>query len=141
MNPGAPRLPPWLDRALKSPLAAAAALTLGVKIGHEVSRLRAEDINPREFKQNMGGHIGAVTGTTVGLGVGWLVGRLVPGAGNLIGAFAGGLLGEMLGERLGRKGIERLHRASDQAEDRSGSAEAGLSGSEGTADEEGNAGG
>lgn len=111
------RLPPWLDRAFKNPITAAAALTLGVKMGHEVSRLRAEDIDTRQFKQEMGKHIGAVSGTTIGLAAGWFVGRLLPGVGNIVGAFAGGLLGELLGEKVGRQSIERLQRSSKDEAD------------------------
>ena len=111
MLPSSPQIPPWLDRVMKNPLAAAAALTLGVKMGQEVSRLRAQDISPEQFKEKMGGHIGSVSGTMVGLVTGWFIGRLVPGFGNVVGAFTGGLLGEIIGEQLGREGVERLHRS------------------------------
>lgn len=95
---------------MKNPVTAAAALTLGVKVGHEVSRLQAEDIGTEEFKQKVGGHVGSVSGTALGLAAGWFIGRLIPGMGNVLGAFAGGLFGEMLGEQLGRRSIERLRR-------------------------------
>lgn len=97
----APRIPPWLDKSLNSPLAAAAALSFGVKLGKDGSSLRDGSISSEEFRKRLASNIGSVTGTGVGGVLGYAVGRLVPG-GSLIGAFTGGFLGEMGGEVLGQ---------------------------------------
>ena len=89
-------------------MAAAAALSLGIKIGQESTLLRSGDINRDEFRKRTGRHVGAVTGTLAGAGIGTVIGRLWPGGGTVIGAFMGGMLGEMWGERVGRLAVDRF---------------------------------
>ena len=103
------KLPDWLERSLKSPMAAAAALSLGVKLGQETARLGRGEIDRNEFRRRAGLHVGAVTGTVTGAGVGALLGRLWPGgAGTIIGVFMGGVVGEVWGEKVGRTAVDRL---------------------------------
>lgn len=103
-----PRIPEWIRKGLNHPMAAAAAMSLGIKLGQESTRLSSGDISREEFRKRAGQHVGAVTGTMAGAGAGVIIGRLWPGGGALIGAFLGGMLGEMGGERLGRATVDRL---------------------------------
>ena len=109
MRPAA--LPPWLSRALRHPVASAAAMTLGIRIGQELSRLRRGEIDREEFEKRAAQHLGALGGTLTGAGLGWSLGRAVPGLGAILGAFSGGLVGHLGGERMGRAGAERVSRS------------------------------
>lgn len=101
-------LPPWLTETLNSPVAAAAALTLGVKVGQEAYKLQTGEIDPEQFKRLAGRHVGAVTGTMTGAMFGSFVGKLIPNVGRIVGAFGGGVAGQMVGEFLGRQVAERV---------------------------------
>ncbi|MEL7367285.1 MAG: hypothetical protein AAFN74_00090 [Myxococcota bacterium] len=111
------KLPDWIDRGLKHPMAAATALSLGIKLGQESSKLKSGEINRAEFRRRAGTHVGAVSGTMVGASIGTLLGRVWPGGGHVLGAFMGGMLGEVWGERAGRAAVERLVR--EPAKDKS----------------------
>ena len=101
-------LPPWLIDRLSSPVATAAALTLGLKVGQEASKLKSGEISPEEFKRRAGSHVGTITGTMAGALAGSVIGRWLPGFGTLAGAFGGGLMGQMVGEHLTQKGADRI---------------------------------
>lgn len=118
-------LPPWLIDRLSSPVATAAALTLGLKVGQEASKLKSGEISPEEFKRRAGTHVGTITGTMAGALAGSVVGRWLPGLGTLAGAFGGGLMGQLIGENLTRKGADRLEpmvRRGDEGEPEAASA-------------------
>ena len=101
-------IPPWLVDRLRSPVATAAALTLGLRVGQELYRVMSGEISVEQFKRRAGIHVGLVTGTVTGALAGSLAGRLVPGVGTILGAFAGGLGGQFLGAHLTYKGADRL---------------------------------
>jgi hypothetical protein len=94
----APKLPDWIGAGLKHPLAAAAAMTLGLRLGHEVYLFGADELDPDELKKRTGQHLGAVGGTLLGAAAG----ALVPGSARAISCFAGALIGEIVGEHFGR---------------------------------------
>ncbi len=102
------RIPPEVIRRLNSPVAAAAALTLGLKVGQELYRVASGEISLAQFKKRTGMHVGTVTGTMAGAVAGTLAGRWVPGVGTLLGAFTGGLAGQFAGAHVMNKGAERL---------------------------------
>ena len=104
------KIPDWIRRGLRHPMAAAAAMSLGIKLGQESTRLSSGDISREEFRKRAGQHVGSVTGTVAGAGAGAIIGRLWPGGGAVVGAFLGGMLGEIGGERLGRATVDRLDR-------------------------------
>jgi phage tail tape-measure protein len=106
--PKLPPIPPWLVERLKSPMATAAALALGVKVGQETYRVASGDISVEEFKKRASLHFGTLTGSLVGAVAGAAVGRLVPGVGALMGAFGGGMVGQLAGQHASRKGADRL---------------------------------
>ena len=110
------KLPGWIGKALKHPMAAAVALSLGVKIGRESTRLRDGEISRDEFKKRTSVHMGSVSGTVAGASIGALLGRIWPGAGSVVGAFAGGMLGEMLGEQAGKSVVQVVGRGWRDAE-------------------------
>jgi phage tail tape-measure protein len=85
-------------------------MTLGIRIGQELSRLRRGEIDREEFEKRAAQHLGALGGTLTGAGLGWSLGRAVPGLGAILGAFSGGLVGHLGGERMGRAGAERVSR-------------------------------
>lgn len=105
-----PRVPDWISEGLRHPLAVAAAMTLGLRLGHEVYRYGDGDIDPEELKKKAGEHLGAVTGTLLGAAAG----ALVPGSARAVSAFAGALLGELAGEHLGRKVVTGWVRRRDR---------------------------
>ena len=92
-------------------MAAAAALSLGIKLGQESGRLKSGEIDSREFKKRTGSHVGMVGGTLTGAAVGTVIGRLWPVGGTILGAFMGGMVGQMWGEQAGRAAAERLDNA------------------------------
>lgn len=100
--------PPWVIERLKSPMATAAALALGVKVGQETYRLASGDISMEEFKKRAGVHVGTLTGSVVGAVAGATVGRFIPGVGAVMGAFGGGMLGQMAGQHALRKSADTL---------------------------------
>ncbi len=104
-------MPPWLVPILRHPVATAGAVTLGVRVGQEVYRLRLGEISPEEFEKRAGQHIGALLGAIGGASLGWSLGRGLPGIGHLAGAFAGGLVGQVGGEHVGRAGAARFARS------------------------------
>ena len=110
------KLPDLIGKALKHPMAAAVALSLGVKLGRESTRLRDGEIDRDEFKKRTSVHMGAVTGTVAGASIGALLGRVWPGGGSVIGAFAGGMLGEMFGEQAGKSVVQAVGRGWRDAE-------------------------
>ncbi|MEO1232640.1 MAG: hypothetical protein AAFZ18_27470, partial [Myxococcota bacterium] len=63
-------LPPWLAKALKHPMASAAALTLGIRMGQELYRLRAGELSREDFEKRFGQHLGALVGTLSGASAG-----------------------------------------------------------------------
>lgn len=103
-------LPGWIGDGLRHPLAAAAAMSLGLRLGHEVYRYGDGEIDPEELKKKTGQHLGAVTGTLIGAAAG----ALVPGSARAVSAFAGALLGELLGEHLGRQMVAAWVKDRDQ---------------------------
>ncbi|MEM7678202.1 MAG: hypothetical protein AAF449_19595 [Myxococcota bacterium] len=109
------KLPDWIDRGLKHPMTTATALSLGIKLGQESSRLKSGEINRTEFRRRAGTHIGTVSGTLVGASIGLLLGRRWPGVGNILGAFTGGMLGEVWGERASRAAVERFVREPENS--------------------------
>ena len=107
------KLPGWIDKSLRHPMAAAAAISMGIKLSQESTKLRTGEIDRKEFRKRASAHIGAITGTVVGMALGAAVGRFSPGAGRVMGAFLGGLVGE----GLGRDAIDRVgHIWSDEEE-------------------------
>lgn len=115
IRPSAPKPPDWVDRGLKSHLAAAAALSLGVKLGQESRRLWSGEIDRHEFRRRTSFHVGTVCGTMTGAGIGAVIGRLWPGPGRVVGAFVGGMMGEIFGERIGRATVDRVWKAGAPA--------------------------
>ena len=106
--PKVPPIPPWLLERLKSPMATAAALALGVKVGQETYRLSSGDISIEEFKKRAGLHVGTLTGSLVGALAGAALGRFLPGIGTVAGAFGGGMVGQMAGQHALRKSADTL---------------------------------
>lgn len=104
-------LPPWLAKALKHPMASAAAMTLGIRMGQELYRLRAGELSREDFEKRFGQHLGALVGTLGGAAAGYTLGQALPGFGAILGAFTGGLVGHMGGEHLGRASAVRVARA------------------------------
>ncbi|MEL6188736.1 MAG: hypothetical protein AAFU79_29300 [Myxococcota bacterium] len=104
-------LPPWLAKALKHPMASAAALTLGIRMGQELYRLRAGELSREDFEKRFGQHLGALVGTLSGAAAGYTLGQAFPGFGAIVGAFAGGLIGHVGGEHLGRASAVRVAQA------------------------------
>lgn len=102
------RIPPEVVRRLSSPVAAAAALGLGLRLGQELYRVASGEISIAQFKKRTGMHVGTVTGTMAGAVAGTVAGRWVPGVGTLLGAFTGGLVGQFTGAHVMNKGAERL---------------------------------
>lgn len=102
------RIPPELIRRLSSPVATAAALTLGLRVGQELYRVASGEISLEQFKKRTGLHVGTVTGTMGGAVAGALAGRWLPGIGTVLGAFTGGLVGQFAGAQAASKGAERL---------------------------------
>ncbi len=105
------KIPEWVQRALRHPVAAAAAMTLGIRFGQEIYKLRIGELTPEEFEKRTGQHLGALGGTAVGLILGSAAGKALPGFGTVVGSFMGGMLGHMGGEHLGRAGAGRLGQA------------------------------
>lgn len=101
-------LPPWLMKGLKHPVASAAAMTLGIRLGQEIYRLRTGELSRKEFEKRAGQHMGALAGTLCGASLGWSLGRALPGFGAIVGAFGGGLIGHIGGEHFGRVGASRV---------------------------------
>jgi len=101
-------IPPWLVDRLKSPVATAAAMTLGLRVGQELYRFVSGEISVEQFKRRAGIHVGLVTGTVTGALASSIVGRWVPGVGTVLGAFAGGLGGQFLGAHVTYKGADGL---------------------------------
>lgn len=106
MNLG--RLPPWIVERLRSPVATAAAMTLGLRVGQELYRFVSGEITVEQFKRRAGIHVGLVTGTITGALASSIVGRWAPGVGTVLGAFAGGLGGQFLGAHVTYKSADRL---------------------------------
>lgn len=102
------KIPQELLRRLQSPVAAAAALTLGLRVGQELYRVASGEISLEQFKKRTGLHVGTVTGTVGGAVAGAVAGRWLPGIGTLLGAFSGGLVGQFAGAQMATKGAERL---------------------------------
>ncbi len=108
--PKLPKLPDWVSDRLKSPMAVAAAMALGIRFGQEAYKFQSGEISEEEFKRRAGVHLGSLTGTVGGAAIGSLAGIWFPGVGRLAGAFCGGMMGQMAGEHLGRKSADRLVR-------------------------------
>ena len=104
------KLPGWIDRGLRHPMAAAAAISMGIKLGQESTKLRTGEISREEFRKRASAHMGAITGSLAGMGLGVAFGRFWPGAGRIMGAFLGGLVGEQVGrdavDRFGKRWSE-----------------------------------
>lgn len=111
-----PRIPGWLIEKLKHPLVVAGAVKLGVSVGQEASRLRRGEVSFKEFRAQIGRHVGGMTGTATGVALGAWAGSVVPGVGTVLGAFGGGLAGQMLGE-MATTGVERSKAADEASED------------------------
>jgi hypothetical protein len=103
-----PKLPDWIADKLKSPVAAAAALTIGIRFGQEAYRLQMGEISQEEFMRRLSVHMGAASGTIGGAAIGSLAGIWFPGIGRLAGAFCGGMVGQLAGQHLGRISADRL---------------------------------
>lgn len=106
-----PQLPDWVTERLKSPMAVAAAMALGIRFGQETYKFQTGEIDEEELKRRAGVHLGSLTGTVGGAAIGSLAGIWFPGFGRLAGAFCGGMMGQMAGEHLGRKSADRLVRS------------------------------
>lgn len=106
---GARALPPWVGRALRHPMASAAAMTLGIRAGQELYKLRNGELSREDFIKRFGQHTGALAGTLSGAAAGYAIGKALPGGvGAILGGFGGGLIGHVSGEHLGRSGAARL---------------------------------
>lgn len=114
--PKIPKLPPWVTERLKSPMAVAAAMALGIRFGQEAYKLQTGEIDEEEFKRRAGVHLGSLTGTVGGAAIGSLAGIWFPGIGRLAGAFCGGMMGQMAGQHFGRVSAERLVRRKKAAQ-------------------------
>lgn len=109
LGPSAPpRIPGWVIEKLKHPVVVAGAIKLGVSLGQEAGRLRRKEVSLRQFKANLGRHVGGMTGTATGVALGAWAGSVVPGVGTVIGAFGGGLAGQILGELVTVQSAERV---------------------------------
>lgn len=114
-----PPLPDWLVDKLKSPMAVAAAMAVGIKFGQEAYQWQQGEIDDDEFKRRLSVHLGSLSGTVGGAAIGSLAGIWFPGVGRLAGAFCGGMMGQLAGQHLGRMSAERLvkRKATDRGED------------------------
>lgn len=103
-----PRIPRRFRRLLRSPILVVSAASLGVRMGKDAYRMRAGEIDAKEFRARAGSHFGSISGGIAGAAAGAAAFSALPGIGTILGAFAGGMLGESVGSKIGRKGAERI---------------------------------
>jgi phage tail tape-measure protein len=116
-------LPGKIGRRLaRHPIAVVSVVSLGYRMGKDALKVRAGEIDDKEWRARAGSHLGSLTGGIAGAAAGAIALSMVPGIGPLLGGFAGGLAGEFGGSKVGRAAIETIE---DTVRDWMGHAAAG----------------
>ncbi len=95
-------------RLAKRPMVVLSAAALAVRMSKDAMKLKAGEMDAREFRARSGQHVGSVSGSAVGATAGGVAGSIIPGIGPIIGAFAGGMIGDWGGSKFGRRMVEAV---------------------------------
>ncbi|MGF1510157.1 MAG: hypothetical protein ACFB9M_11720 [Myxococcota bacterium] len=96
-----------IRRLERHPAAVVTLASLGMRMGKDVRRMKAGDIDVVEFRRRGFTHVGSISGGMAGAAMGAAAGTAVaPGIGTILGAFTGSVVGDNVGTRLGRAAIE-----------------------------------
>jgi hypothetical protein len=96
-----------IRRLERHPTAVVTLASLSMRMGRDIRRVQAREIDLAEFRRRGFTHVSSVGGGIAGAAAGALAGTAVaPGLGTILGAFTGSMVGDDWGTRLGRAAIE-----------------------------------